>query len=68
MQKKEFEQAMEQIVESIRKAGYSPYNQITGYLITGDATYITRFEKARELIQTLDKEQITQYVQENCCR
>ena len=58
MQQKEFEQTMDQIVESIRKAGYSPYNQITGYLITGDATYITRFGNAREMIQSLDKKLI----------
>lgn len=65
MQKKDFEQAIDQIVESIRKAGYSPYDQISGYLITGDATYITRFGNARELIQSLEKEKIMEYLKDN---
>ncbi len=65
MYQKEFEKTMEQITDSIRKAGYNPYDQITGYLITGDDSYITRVGNARELIRTLDKSQIKQYIQES---
>lgn len=43
-------------------AGYDPYAQLTGYLQTGDETFITRNENARELIKTLDKGKIEQYV------
>ena len=38
----EFENIMEHIVASIRSAGYEPYDQLYGYLKTGDETYITR--------------------------
>lgn len=36
----EFENIMDHIVESIRAAGYEPYDQLYGYMKTGDETYV----------------------------
>ncbi|MGO5096983.1 IreB family regulatory phosphoprotein [Agathobaculum sp. LCP25S3_E8] len=47
----EFENIMDHIVESIRAAGYEPYDQLYGYMKTGDETYITRSGDARKLRQ-----------------
>ena len=58
----EFENIMERIVASIRSAGYEPYDQLYGYLKTGDETYITRTGDARRLVKELDREQLRQYV------
>lgn len=58
----EFENIMEHIVASIRSAGYEPYDQLYGYLKTGDETYITRTGDARRLVKELDREQLRQYV------
>lgn len=58
----EFESIMEHIVASIRSAGYEPYDQLYGYLKTGDETYITRTGDARRLVKELDREQLRQYV------
>lgn len=58
----DFEKAMEHIVISIRTAGYEPYDQLYGYLKTGDETYITRTGDARNLIKTLERGQLQGYV------
>lgn len=57
-----FENTMEHIVASIRSAGYDPYDQLYGYLKTGDDTYITRTGNARSLIKTLDRSQVQGFV------
>ena len=54
---------MEHIVASIRSAGYEPYDQLYGYLKTGDETYITRNGDARRQIKELDRGQLAQYIQ-----
>ena len=58
----EFENIIEHIVDSIRSAGYEPYDQLYGYLKTGDETYITRTGDARNLIKTLDRGKLQVYV------
>lgn len=47
---------------SIRSAGYEPYDQLYGYLKTGDETYITRTGDARRLVKELDREQLQKYI------
>ena len=59
----EFENIMEHIVASIRSAGYEPYDQLYGYLKTGDETYIIRTGNARQQIKELEHDQLEQYVQ-----
>lgn len=54
---------MESIVSSIEQAGMDPYEQLYGYLTTGKEIYITRNGNARELIRTLDKDDISRYIE-----
>lgn len=58
----EFGKTMEHIVFSIRSAGREPYNQLCGYLKTGDKTCITRTGDARSLGKELDRGQLQQYL------
>ena len=46
----------------MREKGYDPYQQLKGYLLENEPGYITRYKDARTLIQTLDKEQVEQYL------
>ena len=48
-------QKMESVVVSIRAAGYNPYAQLTGYMTTGNAAYITRQGGARAMVRDLDR-------------
>ena len=61
-----FENIMAHIVASIRAAGYEPYDQLYGYLKTGDDTYITRTGDARNLIKKLDPNQVQCFLEELC--
>ena len=58
-----FVAAMEQIISALKEKGYDPYAQLTGYITENEPTYITSHKGARQLILTLDKEQVQRYVE-----
>ena len=62
MEDEKFIAAMESIVSSIEKTGNDPYAQLYGYLSTGKDVYITRTGNARELIKTLNRQQVYEHV------
>lgn len=62
MEDKNFIATMESIVSSIEEKGMDPYAQLYGYLTTGKEEYITRTGNARELIKTLEWEQVYDYI------
>ena len=43
---------------SMEKKGYNPINQLVGYLLSGDPTYVTSYEDARKKIRTLARDEI----------
>lgn len=51
---KEFLEKVEAVVAAITDAGYNPYNQLFGYLTSGNVKYITRSGNARELVKELN--------------
>ena len=46
---------MERIYESLKKWGYRPMDQLIGYILTGDPTYITNYSGARQLAADIDR-------------
>ena len=44
--------------DAMKEKGYDPINQIVGYLISGDPTYITSFNNARYLIRMLERDEL----------
>ena len=44
---------LNEVIDSLNKKGYNAENQLVGYLLTGDVTYISNFESAREKMKTL---------------
>lgn len=60
----EEQQNMRRILRSVYDAlsekGYNPINQIVGYLLTEDPTYITNYNGARTLICKLDRDELLQ--------
>ena len=63
MDERQFADAMEHIVSALMERGYDPYAQLTGYVTENEPTYITSHKGARQLILTLDKEQVQRYVE-----
>ncbi|CAI2652622.1 IreB family regulatory phosphoprotein [Apilactobacillus apinorum] len=46
------------VFNALEEKGYDPYNQIVGYLISGDPAYIPRFNDARNLIRRYERDEI----------
>ena len=59
---KDTKEVLQYIADTIRQTGNDPHDQLLGYITTGDVTYITRRNNARELIQTVDMAAVSQYV------
>ena len=51
---------MERIYESLKKWGYRPMDQLIGYILTGDPTYITNHSGARQLVADVDRYDLLQ--------
>lgn len=47
-----------EIMSSLKKKGYNAENQLVGYLLTGDPTYISNFEGAREKIKSVKRDEV----------
>ena len=48
------------VYQSLMEKGYNPINQIVGYILTEDPTYITNHNNARTLIRRLDRDELMQ--------
>ena len=46
--------------EALTEKGYNPINQIVGYLLTEDPTYITNYNSARSMICKIDRDELMQ--------
>ena len=46
------------VYDALREKGYNPINQIVGYLLSEDPTYITTHNNARSLIRMLDRDEL----------
>ena len=48
------------VYDSLKQKGYDPINQIVGYILSEDPTYITNYNNARSLIRRLDRDELLQ--------
>ncbi|CUX60493.1 MULTISPECIES: IreB family regulatory phosphoprotein [Clostridia] len=51
-------QVLEQVYIALNEKGYNPINQIVGYIMSGDPTYITSHKNARSLIMKVERDEI----------
>lgn len=51
-----------EVYNSLIQKGYNPVNQLVGYLISGDPTYITNYNGARALVRKLERDEILEEV------
>ena len=47
-----------QIYDALREKGYNPINQIVGYILSEDPTYITTHNNARSLVRKIDRDEL----------
>lgn len=48
------------IYNALKEKGYNPVNQIVGYILSEDPTYITTYNDARNLIRKIDRDELLQ--------
>ena len=66
----EVKDVIARIYEALTEKGYNPVNQIVGYVMSGDPTYITSHKGARSLIMRVERDEIIEvlledYIQNN---
>ncbi|AJA48218.1 hypothetical protein UPF0297 [Clostridium pasteurianum DSM 525 = ATCC 6013] len=53
---------LSEVYDSLKEKGYNPINQLVGYIISGDPTYITNYNGARALVRKLERDEILEEV------
>ena len=58
------------VYTALTEKGYNPVNQIVGYIMSGDPTYITSYKNARSLIMKVERDELVEeilrrYIQSN---
>ena len=48
------------VYNALQEKGYNPINQIVGYILSEDPTYITTYNNARSLIRRIDRDELLQ--------
>ena len=56
----EIREILTSVYDSLKMKGYNPINQIVGYILSEDPTYITTYNNARSLIRKLDRDELLQ--------
>lgn len=56
------------VYEALSKKGYDPVNQIVGYVMSGDPTYITNYMGARSLIMKVERDELVEEILEEYIR
>ena len=58
--KENMRRILRNVYEALTEKGYNPVNQIVGYLLTEDPTYITNYNNARSMICKIDRDELMQ--------
>ncbi len=63
--KENMHRILRSVFDALSEKGYNPINQIVGYLLTEDPTYITNYNGARSMICKLDRDELLQELVQN---
>ncbi len=53
------------VYDALKKKGYNPINQIVGYILSEDPTYITTYNNARSIVRHIDRDELLQALVKN---
>lgn len=56
----EIRRILTEVYDALKEKGYNPINQIVGYILSEDPTYITTHNNARNLIRRIDRDTLLQ--------
>lgn len=55
---KEMKEVLTEVYNALQQKGYNPINQIVGYILSEDPTFITNHNNARSLIRKIDRDEL----------
>ena len=58
-------ETLRQVYDALVEKGYNPVNQIVGYILSGDPTYITSHKNARNIIRQIERDELLERMVEN---
>lgn len=58
----EVKDVLKDVLEAMKEKGYNPVNQIVGYIMSGDPSYITSHNNARSLIMKVERDEIVEEI------
>lgn len=58
LDKARFKGVLEVVYKALEEKGYNPIDQIIGYILSGDPTYITSYNNARSIIQEIERDEL----------
>lgn len=61
----DMKEVLSQVYDALTVKGYNPVNQIVGYILSEDPTYITTHNNARSLIRRIDRDELLQELVRN---
>ena len=61
----EIRRVLVEVYRALEEKGYNPINQIVGYILSEDPTYITNYTQARTLIRKIDRDELLQILVRN---
>lgn len=53
---------LQSVYAALKEKGYDPINQIIGYILSGDPTYITSYNNARSLIRKIERDELLEEI------
>jgi len=56
---------LKEVFNALDEKGYNPINQIVGYILSGDPTYITSYKNARNLIRKVERDELLEKMVKN---
>ena len=56
---------LKEVYKALQEKGYNPINQIVGYILSGDPTYITSHNDARNLIRLIERDELLEKMVKN---
>ena len=61
----EMKEILSTVYQALNEKGYNPINQLVGYILSEDPTYITTYNNARSLIRRIDRDELLQALVRN---
>lgn len=58
-------ETLKEVYDALVEKGYNPVNQIVGYILSGDPTYITSHKNARNIIRQIERDELLERMVEN---